>query len=77
MLGIIFAVVVIGGLICMVIAGTTKDEETKQLAVKGIADAVKAAGAKLVGDEGLIANNAPDDDALAACKALGEKTAAL
>ena len=43
MLGIIFAVVVIGGLICMVIAGTTKDEETKQLAVKCIADAAKAA----------------------------------
>ena len=43
MLGIIFAVVVIGGRICMVIAGTTKDEETKQLAVKGIADAAKAA----------------------------------
>ncbi len=41
------------------------------------ADAVKATGANLVGDEGLIANNAPDDAALAACKELGAKTAAL
>ena len=40
-------------------------------------DAVKDAGAKLVGDEGLIANNAPDDAALAACRELGAKTAAL
>ena len=34
----------------------------------------KAAGADLVAD-GLTANEAPDDDALAACKALGEKLA--
>lgn len=38
---------------------------------------VKGAGANLVNDEGLIANNTPDDDAIAACKALGEKVAAL
>ncbi len=38
---------------------------------------VKDAGANLVNDEGLIANNTPDDDAIAACKALGEKVAAL
>lgn len=37
------------------------------------ADRVKAAGAELVNGEGLIANNTPDDDALAACKALGEQ----
>ena len=33
---------------------------------------VKAAGAELVAD-GVTANEAPDDDALAACKALGEQ----
>ena len=37
------------------------------------ADRVKAAGAEVVGCEGLIANNTPDDDALAKCKALGEQ----
>lgn len=36
------------------------------------ADRVKAAGAELV-DEGLICNLTPDDEALAKCKALGEK----
>lgn len=41
------------------------------------AESVREAGANLVNDEGLIANNSPDDDAIAACKALGEKTAAL
>ncbi|MBP3793135.1 MAG: flavodoxin [Ruminococcus sp.] len=39
------------------------------------ADRVKAAGANVVGGEGLIANNTPDEDALAKCKALGEKLA--
>ena len=39
------------------------------------ADRVKAAGANIVGGEGLIANNTPDEDALAKCKALGEKLA--
>ena len=37
------------------------------------ADRVKAAGAELVGGEGLICNNTPDDDALAKCKELGSK----
>ena len=36
------------------------------------ADRVKAAGAELV-DEGLICNLTPDDEAIAKCKALGEK----
>ncbi len=36
------------------------------------AERVKAAGADLVA-EGLICNLTPDDDAIAACKALGEK----
>ena len=36
---------------------------------------VKAAGANIVGGEGLIVNNTPDEDALAKCKALGEKLA--
>lgn len=39
------------------------------------ADRATAAGAKLVGGEGLIANNTPDDEALAKCKELGEKFA--
>ena len=39
------------------------------------ADRVKAAGANIVGGEGLIVNNTPDDEALAKCKALGEKLA--
>lgn len=36
-----------------------------------------AAGAKLVEPEGLIVNEAPDDDALEACRALGKKAAVL
>ncbi len=34
-------------------------------------DRMKAAGATVVNDEGVIANNAPDDDAIEACKSLG------
>lgn len=37
---------------------------------------VGASGAKLVG-EGVMANDAPDDDAIEACKALGKSVAAL
>ncbi|MBO5577242.1 MAG: flavodoxin [Ruminococcus sp.] len=37
------------------------------------ADRAAAAGAKIVGGEGLIVNNTPDDEALAKCKELGEK----
>ena len=37
------------------------------------ADRVKAAGAELIGGEGLICNNTPDDDALAKCRELGGK----
>lgn len=36
-------------------------------------DRVKAAGAELVGGEGLIVNNAPDSDALERCRSLGEQ----
>ena len=36
-------------------------------------DRVKNAGAEVVGGEGFTANNTPDDDALAKCKALGEQ----
>ncbi len=39
------------------------------------AERVKGDGAELVNGEGLIANESPDDDALAACKALGAKLA--
>ena len=38
---------------------------------------VKEAGAELVNGQGLTANNTPDDDAIAACKTLGEQIAAL
>lgn len=38
-------------------------------------DRCNAAGAVVIGGEGLIANEAPSDDDLAACKALGEKLA--
>lgn len=38
-------------------------------------DRMKAAGATIVGGEGLIANEAPDDDAVAKCKALGQTMA--
>lgn len=36
------------------------------------ADRMEQAGAAVVGGEGVIANNAPDDDALEACRKLGE-----
>lgn len=36
---------------------------------------MEAAGAKVVGGEGIIANNAPDEDALSACRKLGEALA--
>ncbi|MBQ8306301.1 MAG: flavodoxin [Blautia sp.] len=38
-------------------------------------DRCKSAGAALLTDEGLICNNTPDDDGLAACKELGAKLA--
>ena len=38
-------------------------------------DRVKNDGADLVGGEGLICNETPDDDALESCKALGEQLA--
>lgn len=34
-------------------------------------------GAKLIEPEGLTANEAPDDDALSFCRALGKKAAAI
>lgn len=37
----------------------------------------KTAGANLVEDEGLMANEAPDDDVLSQCMELGKKVAAL
>ena len=41
------------------------------------ADRVRAAGAGLIGDEGVTVNGEPDGDTLSKCKALGEKIAAL
>ena len=40
-------------------------------------DRMKAAGASVPGDEGVIANDAPDDEAKAACEELGRTLAAL
>ena len=40
-------------------------------------DRMKAAGATVVGGEGVICQETPDDDALANCKALGKELAAL
>lgn len=40
-------------------------------------DRMKAAGAVLVGREGVIANEAPDEDALEQCRALGRELASL
>lgn len=40
-------------------------------------DRMTAAGAAVVGREGVIANEAPDDTAVEACKALGKELAAL
>lgn len=40
-------------------------------------DRMKAAGANIVNDEGLICNETPDDDAIAQCEALGEALAKL
>lgn len=41
------------------------------------AERTAAAGAKLVSEEGVMANEDPDDDALAACRELGKAAAAL
>ena len=41
MIGVILAAIVIGGIICAIIAVSTDDEETRSLAVKGVADAIK------------------------------------
>ena len=41
------------------------------------ADRMSAAGATVVGGEGVICQEAPDDDAIAACEELGKKLAAL
>ena len=38
---------------------------------------MKAAGAVLVGREGVIANEAPDEDALEQCRALGRELASI
>ena len=37
------------------------------------ADRMKESGASIVGEEGLICNNEPDDAAKAQCEALGKK----
>ena len=39
-------------------------------------DRMKAAGAELIGREGVICQETPDEDALAACRALGKELAA-
>ena len=42
MIGIILACIAIGGVISAIIAVSTNDEELRGLAVKGVADAIKA-----------------------------------
>lgn len=42
MIGVILAALVIGGIISAIIAAGTNDEELRGLAVKGVADAIKA-----------------------------------
>lgn len=40
-------------------------------------DRMSAAGATVINGEGVICQEAPDDDAIAACKDLGKQLAAL
>ena len=40
------------------------------------ASRLESSGAKIAGGEGVVCNEAPDDDAVAACKKLGEQLAA-
>ncbi len=42
MIGVILAALVIGGIISAIIAVGTNDEELRGLAIKGVADAIKA-----------------------------------
>jgi len=42
MIGVILAALVIGGIISAIIAVSTNDEELRGLAIKGVADAIKA-----------------------------------
>lgn len=41
------------------------------------ASRLESAGASIAGGEGVVCNEAPDDDALAACRKLGEQLAAV
>ncbi len=38
---------------------------------------MKSAGANVIGDEGLIINETPDDDGLEECRSLGQQLASL
>ena len=42
MIGVILAAIVIGGIISAIIAVSTNDEELRGLAIKSVADAIKA-----------------------------------
>ena len=42
MIGVILAAIVIGGIVSAIVAMSTNDEELRGLAVKGVADAIKA-----------------------------------
>ena len=42
MIGVILAAIVIGGIVSAIVAVSTNDEELRGLAVKGVADAIKA-----------------------------------
>ncbi|MBE6075015.1 MAG: hypothetical protein E7202_10970 [Selenomonas ruminantium] len=42
MIGVILAALVIGGIVSAIVAVSTNDEELRELAIKGVADAIKA-----------------------------------
>ena len=42
MIGVILAAIVIGGIVSAIVAVGTNDEELRGLAIKGVADAIKA-----------------------------------
>ena len=42
MIGVILAALVIGGIVSAIVAVSTNDEELRGLAIKGVADAIKA-----------------------------------
>ena len=46
-----------------------------QAMADAVANGIKSAGASIIDGEGVIANNAPDDDAVSQCEDLGRQLA--